>query len=465
MAKLLAMGAYVYQAALAFGLLMVVARLLAPADYATYSVFMATTQVVAIAAFEWARFACSRFYPGPTEETERDQRRTLLVEGVACTAACLVAGVLAIPFGVPPVLALLGGAVAAGQGASDLHLAVMRFARRFGAFSWLNGFRATALGVSTLAGCLLTKQATGALLGLLAGYLVYGVAAWLADRNAYPASGRARLSIAGEHATYGGVSAGMSVLGLLSPLGLRLILAGALGRDGAAGVLLALDLLQRPFVLVITALQTIEYPDVVAAFDRKAADFPRHLGRFYAVMTTLCLVAAAVIYVGLRPVAEIVVASALREQFLVAAPLVTLFSMLRALTQNIATTPAHLKLDLRALALLAVVDCLSFNLLAGAAALAFPGATLPIVAGATLGGLLAGLYGLKIATALPCALPLPPLLIGLLAMALPAAGFFLPASDPLLGLVLNSIAAGAISLAALLALWVAWKASSSPRVA
>jgi O-antigen/teichoic acid export membrane protein len=460
MAKLFAMGAYVYQAALAFGLLMAVARLLAPAGYATYSLFIATTQVVAIAAFEWARFACSRFYPGPSDETERDQRRTLMVEAAGCTVACLLAGAVAIPFGLPPALSLVGGAVAAAQGASDLHLAVVRFARRFAVFSWLNVIRASFLAAGTLAGAFFTQAVVGAVGGLLAGYMAYAVVAWLADRRAYRAGGKARLSTVREHATYGGVSAGMSVLGLLSPLGLKLILTGALGRDAAAGILLALDLLQRPFLMVIAALQTVEYPDVVAAFDRKAPDFAAHLGRFYALMTTLCLVSAAALYVGLRPIAEIVVAPALREAFLLAAPLVTLFSMLRALTQNIATTPAHLKLDLKELATLAVVDCLSFNLLALAASRLFPGAALAIVAGATLGAALAGLYGLKIATSLPFALPRSPLLIGGLAMLLPAALFFAP-TNAVAGIVLAGIAGGAVSLAAMLDLRIVWRRSAA----
>ena len=251
----------------------------------------------------------------------------------------------------------------------------------------------------------------------------------------------------------------MAVLGLLSPLGLKLILTAALGKEMAAGVLLALDLLQRPFVMVISALQTVEYPDVVAAYDRKAPDFARHLGRFYALMVTLSLLSAAAIYVGLRPIAEIVVAPALREQFLLTAPLVTLFSMLRALTQNISTTPAHLKLNLRDLALLAAADCLSFNVLAYAASLAFHGQSLPIVAGATIGAILAGGYGLRIAASLPFELPRSPLLIATLAKALvPALIFFTPTPNLLLGLVLTGISAGAIALAALLELWVAWKA-------
>ena len=155
MAKLFAMGAYFYQALLAFGLLMAVARLLAPVDYATYSVFIAVTQVGAVAAFVWLRFACSRFYPGPTEGSERDQRRTLLVEGVLCGVVCLAIGAASIPFGVPPALAVIGGAVSAGQGASDLHLSVVRFARRFAAFSWLNGARASMVAIGTFVGALL----------------------------------------------------------------------------------------------------------------------------------------------------------------------------------------------------------------------------------------------------------------------------------------------------------------------
>ena len=461
MAKLLAMGAYVYQSALAFGLLMLVARVLDPASYATYSIFIATTQVGAIAAFEWLRVACSRFYPGQTAQSERDQRRTLLVEGLACGLACLVAGAAAVPLGIPPALALMGGAVSAAQGGSDLHLSVVRFAKRFSAFSWLNALRASIIAAGTLGGALVMRDVTGSVAGLLLAYLIYGIVAIIADRGAYPSAGQVRLQIVGEHASYGGVSAGMSVLGLLSPLGLKLILTTTLGKEAAAGVLLALDLLQRPFFMVIAALQTVEYPDVVAAYDGRAPDFARHLGRFYALMATLSLVSAAAIYVGLRPIAEIIVSPALRPEFLATAPLVTLFSMLRALTQNIATTPAHLQLNLRQLALLAVVDCLSFNTLAYVASLAFGPSSLPIVAGATLGAVLAGVYGLRIATSLPFALPAPPLLIAGLAMIVPAVLFFTPTPNVLLAVVLNGISAGAISLAALLELWVAWRKGPS----
>jgi hypothetical protein len=457
-AKLLALGAYVYQSALAFGLLMVVARILEPAEYTTYSVFIATTQVAATAAFEWLRFACSRFYPGQTPETEREQRRTLLLEGLVCGAVCLAAGAAAIPLGIPPALALIGGAVSAGQGGSDLHLSVVRFAQRFGAFSWLNGIRASMVAFGTFTGAVLTHTVTGAVAGLLAAYVGYAVVAVVGDRRAYAsAAGGFRWRIVREHATYGGVSAGMAVLGLLSPLGLKLILTSTLGREAAAGVLLSLDLLQRPFIMVVSALQTVEYPDVVAAYDRNAPDFPGRLGRFYALMGTLSLISAAVVYVGLRPVAEIVVGPELRDAFLVTSPLVALFSMFRALTQNISTTPAHLQLKLGELALLAGIDCVSFNLLAYAASVLFGPQPLLIVAGATIGAVLAGAYGLRIAGSLRVELPVAPLLIAGLAMLVPAALFFVPTPNVLLGAALNGVSAGAISLAALLELYLVWR--------
>jgi len=454
MAKLFAFGAYFYQALLGFGLLMVVARLLSADDYAGYSLFIGTTQFGAIACFEWLRFACSRFYPGLDADTEKAQRKTLLVEALGGTVVCLIGGAAGIAFGVPPLLAAIGGAVAACQGGSDLHLSVVRFARRFGTFSWLNGIRASVLAIGTIGGALADRSVIGATGGLLAGYLVYGAVAAFGDRSAYPRGGRWSATILREHARYGGVSAGMSVLALLSPLGLKFILTSALGPTAAAGVLLALDLLQRPFTMVVSALQAIEYPDVVEAFDRKAADLPDRLGQFYALLVTLSLVAAAGVFVILQPVAAYVVSPDLRPTFLISAPLVTIFAMLRSLTQNMSTTPAHLELNLRDLALLAVADCASFNLLAWGASVAFHGDPLAIVVGATLGAILAGAYGLTIAASLPFRLQWSPVWLGLVGAAIAAAGFFAPSPNMLAAFFLNGAASGVICLVALVELWL-----------
>ena len=457
MAKLLALGAYVYQALIAFGLLLLVARLLPPADYATYSVFLGLTQLGAFAGFEWLYYACSRFYPGQTEQSERDERSALVLEGLVTAGICLLLGAVAAAFGLNPILALGGGAIAAAQGGTDLHLSIARFGQRFRVFSRLNAIRATILAIGTLAGAMATHDVRGMVLGIVGAYVVYGIIAVIGDRKAYRGRSSFRIETLREHVRYGGVSAVVAVLGLMAPLGLKLILTSVLGKEASAGVLLALDLLQRPFIMIIAALQAVEYPDVVAAFDRKVGDFPQRLGRYYALMTTLMVVAAAAMFVALRLIAEIFVSPALRDGFVLTAPLVTIFSMLRALTQNIAATPAHLQLNLRQLILLAVVDCVSFNVLGYGAALVFGAAALPIVGFATLGAVLAGAYGLHIATSLPFKLAPGPLVIAILALLVGVALFFAPNPNALLAAVLSGVSAGAISLAALLKLWTIWK--------
>ena len=134
MAKIIALGAYFYQALIAFGLLIVVAHWLAPVDYAAYSLFISLSQFGAIAAFEWVRFSCMRFYPGQTAEIEAAERRTIVAEAAACALFCLVAAAASLAFGVSPLVALVGGLVAVAQGGSDLHLTMLRFRQDFRAF-------------------------------------------------------------------------------------------------------------------------------------------------------------------------------------------------------------------------------------------------------------------------------------------------------------------------------------------
>ena len=171
MAKIVALAAYFYQAAIAFGLLIAVAHLLSPADYAAYSLFISISQFAAIFCFEWIRFACSRFYPGQAPGSEAAERRALVIEFGACAVICIVAAAASILFAVPARIALLGGLVAIFQGGSDLHLTMLRFRQEFRAFSRLQGSRASILAVGTLAGAGVAPNFTFTVTGLLAGYI------------------------------------------------------------------------------------------------------------------------------------------------------------------------------------------------------------------------------------------------------------------------------------------------------
>lgn len=450
MGKLFALGAYFYQAGLAFGILILVARVLPAAEYAGYSIFMAATMFVAVCFFEWIRFACSRFYPGRDAQTEADQRAVLLAEMAGAAIACSASGLVALLFGVPPVIAVLGALTAIFQGGSDIHLTMLRFRRQFSDFSWLQGLRATVLAGGSIAGALAFHSLAGTASGLVLGYLLFAAVAVAVELRTVHPRGVLRGQIVREHLSYGSVTAGASVIGLLAPLGLRVILSSTLGAQASAGALLAVDLLQKPFVLIVSALQAIQYPDVVSAFDApERKGLASHLGQYYALLVTLSLVTGAGILAVLLPVAEIAVAQPLRAAFLETAPLLTFVFMLRSLTQNMSTTPAHLEKDLAQMIVLALIDCLGLDLLAFVAALVPGASALLIIGAAAIGTLAAGAYGLRILLRLPFEVYAAPMLFGLAGLCVPAYLLLVPAASIWIASGVALLAAGISSLGGL----------------
>lgn len=418
MAKLVALLSYAYQALLAFGSLLAIAHLLAAADYTVYSLFMATSQLAAIAAFEWIRFACSRFYPGPDAASEAVQRGTIEREFLASLGVCAVAALAAAASGlVTPLLAGLGLIVVILQGWTDLHLTMLRFRHQFTAFSSLQGLRATALAIGSVIGALTLHSVEGAAAGLAAGYVLMSAVALAIDlRQRHPA-GRWDKAIMRQHIHYGSVSAGASVIGLAAPLGLRLILQAAFG-PAAAGALLAIDLLQRPFVLVISAVHGVQYPSVVRAYDRHEPGLGLGLGRYYALLVTLALLTAGGVAAILPLIAEWLVAADLRPAFIATTPAVLFIFLMRATTQNVFATPAHLMKQMRIITWLAVSDAVLLNAAAAAGAL-LPAASLVSVAiAAALGSAVYALVGLATLRALPFQLVLRPVLPALAAVTI-----------------------------------------------
>ncbi len=416
MAKLVALLSYAYQALLAFGSLLVIAHLLTAADYTVYSLFMATTQLAAIAAFEWIRFACSRFYPGPDGVSEALQRGTMQREFAASMGICaLFAAFAALAGPVSPLLAALGLIVVVLQGWTDLHLTMLRFRHQFTAFSSLQGLRATALAVGSVVGAMSLHTVEGAAAGLATGYVLMSIVAVAVDRRADRAAGRWDAATVRQHLHYGSVSAGASVLGLVAPLGLRLILQGTFG-PAAAGALLAIDLLQRPFVLVISAVQGVQYPVVVRSYDGSEPGFELHLGRYYALLVSLALLTAGGVAAILPLVAGWLVAEDMRPAFIATAPAVLIVFLMRATTQNVLATPAHLLKRMRIITLLAVSDAALLNLSAGTGA-ALPGATLASVClAAAVGSVIYAVAGLVTLRALPFSLVTKPVLPALVAI-------------------------------------------------
>jgi len=419
MAQLAAAGAYFYQAAMALGLVVAMSRLLPAADYTVYSFFIAISQFGAILAFEWIRFACSRFYPGPSAATETAERHAMRFGCLVSAAASIAVGAVAWRLGLPGDMALMGTCVAIFQGSSDLHLSMLRFRIAFRAFSWLQCLRATLVTAATLGGAVFGQTVFWALAGLLAGYCLYGVVLIVVTRGIGGRFVRPDLSLVRKHLVYGSVSAGASVASLLAPIGLKAILTAVLGAQGAAGALLAIDLLQRPFIMVVQTAQGTCYPQIVTLYDRMPHrdGFERSLGRYYGLLTGLTLMTAAGLLAVLGPVVPFLIASDLQAGFLQAAPFVIAIAAMRALIQTMLPTPAHLLRRLPVILMLAVADCVLLNVAALLAMRGFGFTDTTLLAGAVAGSALAMLPGLALLQTLPFRLPWSPLALSAAALA------------------------------------------------
>ena len=259
--------------------------------------------------------------------------------------------------------------------------------------------------------------------GVLAGNLAYCTLACILSRHILPWSHAWNGTAARRNLVYGGVSAGASVAGVLAPLGLKSIFVSALGPATAAGPLLALDLLQRPFGMIITSLQAIRYPELVARFDQEddSGAIRMELGRYYALLTGFALIGAAGVIALLDGATRAVVPLALQRSFLETAPLIMLVALLRALTQTLLSTPAHLQRRLPAIVGLAVLDCILTCAGAFLAAALFPGAGAAIAAGAAgaAGGAAAAAgFGTFMLRRQPFVMPWQPVLLSGTALAL-----------------------------------------------
>jgi hypothetical protein len=451
MAKLIAIGAHFYQAIIAFGLLLAVSHLLKTTDYTAYSFFISLSQFAATFCFEWIRSAVSRFYPGQTAQSEAMQRHVLTVEFGLCAVLCLGMAAALPAFGIPLITALTGSIAAIFLAGSDIHLTMIRFRQQFQLFSLLQALRATILAAATLIGLAIDRRFEGAAFGLVAGSLVYALVAAALSRRHVSAGGRWSTQAAREHVVYGGVTASSATINMLAPLGLKSILTALLGPQQAAGAMLALDLLQRPFVLIFAALYAIQFPEVVALYDREGAGpaMRCQLGRYYALLTSASFMMAAGTFAILRPVTAWLIAPGLQHGFLQAAPFVVVAALTRALSQNMLPTASQLRRHLLSIFLLAAMDCELVNVLALVSAWAFGPSNTSIMAGAAAGALLATGYGLIILLALPFDMIWGSVILSIAGCAISTAAFAIPFQNIYLSAAIAIAGGGCFCLIAL----------------
>lgn len=379
MVRLLALGSYVYQSATAIVLIFAISHILAPADYTIFSLALASSQLLCVLMFEWLQLAGVRFLaPATGSEAARLRSSLFSAAGLSTLALVLVGGVISLFTKLSPGITAIGLALAVAQGVTDLHFMMIRVSGRLGAAAWLMIGRATLLLAGAIAGAIVFGHAMATLAGLVLGHVISLLLASLSDRSLLQWRPRrtTRADLAG-FCRYGMLAAGASVLHLSVPVMIRLIVIGRLGSSAAAGFSMALDLLQRPFTVLVSAIHTVNYPDVVVRFDRGSdRDARQTTARLFDFIICSTAIMLGGLIGFLPDVARLFVPRDILAGFLSAAPAAAAFYFLHLHLQGTLAILPHLQKSALRLVVVAACQLLAVSVcsgLASAAGIAPPG--------------------------------------------------------------------------------------------
>lgn len=451
--KIFALLAYVIQAVSTLGVVFTVSYFLDAVSYGRYSLVVATSQTVSVLASEWIRLGALRFCSADAA----DMRQRVGTIQTVFLGVCAALGAAVLALGLLDILpltdALLGLTVAVLMSATDLQLVFLRVRGSFNGFARLQSARAIILLTSATLGAVSTHSQTGALAGLSLGYLVSMAmfvradpSWWRFDITAFSPAFLKQL------AQYGMAAAGASMIHSLVPMGMRWTGQATMGAADFAGFSLAIDLLQKPFALVTTAIGGILSPGVIKEYEERLKPRLPKLKQLYEVQFWAVIVLAGGALAFIPELAHWVVKDAMSAGFASVAPAVTLAFAAHIVVQTIMATPGHLLKSGQGLILNAVVEV---ALVAGACLLALNSpAWRPVDwLWLTLAGVIAcDLFGARLMRRVPCDFPLALALTGPVVGTAMGLFHFWPTQGDLLALGLKCGAFAALLLAS--ALWV-----------
>jgi predicted membrane channel-forming protein YqfA (hemolysin III family) len=99
MISLLAFGSYIYQSASAIILIFAVSHILSPAQYTSFSLALATSQLFCVFVFEWLQLAGVRFLAAASGEEAARLRFSLFSAGLLSALVLLLVGGVAYTVG------------------------------------------------------------------------------------------------------------------------------------------------------------------------------------------------------------------------------------------------------------------------------------------------------------------------------------------------------------------------------
>lgn len=341
--KIFALLAYLIQALSTLGVVFAVSHFLDAASYGRYSLVVATSQTVAVFAAEWIRLGALRFCAADASDMHQRVSTIQSVFFGICGSLALVVTGLGLVGVMPLQEALLGLTVAVLMGATDLQLVFLRVRGSFNGFAKLQCARAIVLLISSTAGAVATHSQLGALAGLSVGYLISMVMFVRADPSWW------RLDLSGfslpflkQLAVYGMAAAGASMIHSLVPMGMRWTGQGIMTAAEFAAFSLAIDLLQRPFALVTSAIGGIFTPGVIKEFEEQLKPRLPKLKQLYEVQFWAVIVLMGGALAFIPEVGQWAVKEAMRAGFESVGAVVAMIFGAHIVVQTIMATPGHL---------------------------------------------------------------------------------------------------------------------------
>lgn len=349
MIRLLALISFAYQSAAAIILVFSLSHILVPAEYTIFSLALASSQLLCVLMFEWLQLAGVRFLAAARGEDAVRLRSSLV-------AAALFSAVVLVSFGsvaslltqLAPQIVVLGLALAVLQGLTDMLFMMIRVSDRLGTAALLLILRASLLLFGAVTGALLRQSTGAALLGILCGYATVLTIGWISHRmplRKVPL--RAMLADWADFGRYGLLAAGASMIHLTVPVTIRFMVVGSLGaanQAASAGFSMAIDLLQRPFAVLVAAIHTMNYPDAVVRFERGTSAAARQaIAQLFDFILCATIVTLGGIIGFLPDAGRLFVPAGILSSFLAAAPATAVFYFFHTHLQSTLAVIPHLR--------------------------------------------------------------------------------------------------------------------------
>nr|WP_029587070.1 hypothetical protein [Bradyrhizobium sp. URHD0069] len=347
MIRFFAIVSYIYQSAAAIVLIFAISHILPSADYTSFSLALASSQLLCVFMFEWLQLAGLRFLAAAKGDDAARLRWSLFAAGLLSALVLISVGSAAsLASTFAPNVVVLGLAVAVLQGITDMYFMVVRLSDRLGTAALLLILRASLLLVGAVSGAGLYGTTEATLFGIAAGHATAFVAGLIAHRTPLRrVPRRTMLADWTNFCRYGMLAASASVIHLSVPVMIRFIVISRLGvAEAGAGFSMALDLLQRPFWVLIAAIHTVNYPEVVGRFEHGTnGEAKQSTARLFDFVICATVVMLGGLIGFLPDAGRIFVPHEILASFLAVAPTVAIFYFLHTHLQATLAIIPHLQ--------------------------------------------------------------------------------------------------------------------------